>query len=209
MKKVCFDFDGVLVRSRYEDKTFLWSQAIEADLGISAALRAELFAPPHWQEIVVGKKPFQERLVQLFAEFAYERPVKDFIDYWLDRDLNWYEPALALARDLKASGVDLYVTSNQDRLRTQRIRDLPEIKELFTAVITSSELGVAKPDPDFFRGASRAIAGSDRIILIDDDARNVAAAVEAGWTGFYFNPDLEPKTSFADLKLRVSTACIQ
>ena len=206
--KICFDFDGVMVRSRHEDKTFLWSMALAPDLNFPMDLRATLFALPHWHDIVTGKKDFRDRLDLLFRDADAPCSVDTFVEYWLEHDLNWYDEIVTIARDAKARGAELYVTSNQDRLRSAYLRRQPLVQDLFNAIVTSSDLGVAKPDPLFFRKAFDVIgaADGDRPILIDDDSRNVAAAIDAGWTGIYFNPDLDPAATPAVLRNKLFDA---
>ena len=61
------------------------------------------------------------------------------------------------------------------------------LREEFDAVINSSELGVAKPDPEVFRLACRLMdATPEECVFVDDRWENVAAAREAGLEAHLF-----------------------
>lgn len=205
MPKICFDFDGVLVRSQKQNKELLWSTHLEADLGIDLTQKAKLFSKPHWHEVVIGKVNFRDRLQTTFSELKINCDIDLFINYWLEKDLNWYEEVVSLADELCLRKQELFVTTNQDKLRSARIRALPQIQKIFCRVITSSDLGVAKPNPEFFLQAAKILcpAKEEKIILIDDDSNNVMSAVEAGWVGIHFNPDLDSTARPKDLRQRL------
>ncbi|QTX04287.1 HAD-IA family hydrolase [Agromyces archimandritae] len=53
--------------------------------------------------------------------------------------------------------------------------------ELFDVQCYPCELGIAKPDPAFFREAARLIdAPAERVLFIDDNPRNIDGARAAG-----------------------------
>jgi putative hydrolase of the HAD superfamily len=198
MAKFIFDFDGVLVQSRLPDKTFLWQQTIDSDLGLSKTVRDQIFKQPEWNEIICGQTDFRNKLTNLFSNSNVS--ADDFIQYWLEKDLNWYMPVLDLAAELKSAGHTLYIGTNQDRIRSEYIRAQPEIGNIFTAVFPSCDLGISKPNPEFYSKIVERVSKNDfnSFIVIDDDHRNIEAAKKSGLKGIYFNPDLE-KDHTADL----------
>jgi len=210
MAKICFDFDGVLVRSRDLDGGYVWTKTREQDLGVSADLMGQLFAAPHWNEILCGKACFQDRLNFLFRSIDTGCEVEEFISYWLDRDLNWYADALDLLRELRLAGHDLYIATNQERIRSGYLRQRPEVKEYFKDLFTSSELGIAKPDLEFFRvtKASLNLTMGEIPIFIDDDARNVDAATQTGWKAIHFAPDFDENNSFRYLAETIASRAV-
>ncbi|MFN7904300.1 MAG: hypothetical protein ACK5P5_03880 [Pseudobdellovibrionaceae bacterium] len=96
-KKIFFDFDGVLVRSRSVDKTFLWQKNLEHDLKISSGMTKLIFRQPEWNEILSGKIDFRFKIETLFSQHALSISADEFIEYWLKHDLHWRDDILHLA----------------------------------------------------------------------------------------------------------------
>jgi putative hydrolase of the HAD superfamily len=202
MAMIFFDFDGVLVRSRFQDKNFLWTKNIEADLGLPPEVRDELFQQPEWNEIISGRRSFREKLSATFLRHGIRLPAEEFIQFWLTNDLNWYPEVLELAMDLRKAGHMLYIASNQDTLRGHHIRQQKEVAALFSDVLTSADLGVCKPSSDFYRKIrEQYFSGSAKdLVAVDDDSRNIEAAAQDGWRGCCFNPDIDPSHSIEFLR---------
>lgn len=61
----------------------------------------------------------------------------------------------------------------------------------FDAIIDSSRLGVAKPDPGIFAAALQALSlPPDQVLFVDDDERHVNAAEGLGIRGYQFQGDV-------------------
>jgi putative hydrolase of the HAD superfamily len=210
MAKVFFDFDGVLVRSRFQDKSFLWTKDIETDLGLPPEVRDELFQQPEWNEIISGRRNFREKLAATFLHHGIQLGAEEFVQFWLSKDLNWYPEVLELATDLKNAGHLLYVATNQDTLRGRYIRQQKEVTALFSDVFTSADLGVCKPSSDFYRQIrEQYFAGSAKdLVVVDDDQRNIDAAIQDGWRGCCFNPDIELSHSIEFLRAKLGSLLI-
>jgi putative hydrolase of the HAD superfamily len=190
MANILFDFDGVLVRSRYPDRSFLWQGTMEKDLGITPEIRNDLFARPGWIEILQGRRDFRETIAEVFHRRGLSLTVEDFVSYWLARDMNWRSDVLDLAIDLKQAGHRLFIATNQDHIRLADIRRQEKVRGLFVDVLASADLGEVKPERAFFQKC-RAHAGHNPSLLIDDDAKNVDVAIQEGLHGILFQPDAE------------------
>jgi HAD superfamily hydrolase (TIGR01509 family) len=190
MAAIVFDFDGVVVRSRLRDGTFVWQENLETDLGISVDLRNQIFKQPEWNEMLCGRMDFNEHLTKIFTAHTSRAKPKDFIKYWLANDLNWNRAVVEVAGEFRADGHFTYIATNQDRIRGEHIRKQPETADCFTKVFTSADFGVAKPDLQFFRQLKASVE-SEPAIMVDDDPSNIAAAKDCGFLGLCFNPDVE------------------
>lgn len=72
------------------------------------------------------------------------------------------------------------------------------LADRFDAVVNSSEVGAAKPSAELFRVAfERAGAAPQRLLFVDDDARNVAAAAGFGVNAHHYR-DLEKMRRWLD-----------
>lgn len=93
-----------------------------------------------------------------------------------------------LVRRLRAAGLGVHLGTNQSRRRAAYMRDELGYDALFDVSCYSAELGVAKPDPDYFRAAARLIgAAPEQVVFVDDTEPNVAAARRVGMAGIHWH----------------------
>jgi putative hydrolase of the HAD superfamily len=129
-----------------------------------------------WMQLVVSRLPLPEdRAKAAVAEWQQHRGTVD-------------PEILALVRDVRAAGRPVGLASNATDLLRGDLERLGLVDE-FDAVISSSELKVHKPAPEFFEQAC-AILGVDPpwVLFVDDDDRAVRGARAAKlpalrWTG--------------------------
>ena len=82
---------------------------------------------------------------------------------------------------LRGAGVRCYLATNQDERRGRLMHEQLGYGDLLDGAFYSYELGLAKPDPAYFAAvADRLGVAPDRLLLIDDNAANVAGARSAG-----------------------------
>lgn len=81
----------------------------------------------------------------------------------------------------------VYLLSNAMSSFLRRLLEENDLYVLFDRVFISAEMHLAKPSPDYFRAVLRelGLAGDDAV-MIDDNARNLAGAAEAGIDGILF-----------------------
>jgi putative hydrolase of the HAD superfamily len=172
---VLWDADGVLqrmsegeesirssVEDLVEDVDGFVAEAVEVE---RPALRGEV----RWLDVLPG----------LLARWGISEAYDDLVRAWLatvpvpgSRDL---------VRALREAGVPCYLASNQDRHRACYMQQRLGYPELLDGGFFSCELGLAKPDPAYFRTVlDRLGAGPGDALLIDDNAANVASARELG-----------------------------
>jgi putative hydrolase of the HAD superfamily len=93
---------------------------------------------------------------------------------------------VALIEELAAAGLPLALLSNAPDVLAEAIASLP-IAEYFGHLFFSSQLKVAKPDPECYsRVLARLGASADDVIFIDDRGENVAAAAALGLRAVHF-----------------------
>lgn len=81
----------------------------------------------------------------------------------------------------------VYLLSNAVAPFLRRILEENNLYELFDRVFISSEMQLAKPDPKYFQTVlhTLGVSASDAV-MIDDNAKNLAGAWEAGIDGIIF-----------------------
>jgi putative hydrolase of the HAD superfamily len=98
--------------------------------------------------------------------------------------------SVELVRRVRAAGYGVHLGTNQDRQRGVHMRQSFGYDSLFDVSCYSYDLGVAKPDVEFFREAVRRIgASAGDIVFVDDTESNVFSARAAGLAAIRWNGD--------------------
>ena len=183
---VVWDFDGVLNRN-IRNGRLLWQDDFEADTGCSAECFQRLVFGPGFDAVMTGKVDLRSRVAAWARAVRYEPGADALIAYWFARDALPDDRVLALLQRSKAAGIRAVIGTNNEPLRTSYIeRDMGYGRHV-ERIYSSGRLGVAKPDPAFFEHIADDLGvAADRLVLIDDSARNVAAALALGWQAFHF-----------------------
>jgi putative hydrolase of the HAD superfamily len=96
------------------------------------------------------------------------------------------EPLAGYVARLRARGVRTAALTNNIAGETALIAR-PELARLFDVVISSADVGLAKPDPAIFRHAeARLDASGGEIVFVDDVAIHLDAARALGWRTVQF-----------------------
>ncbi len=91
------------------------------------------------------------------------------------------EPLVAEVRRVRAAGVRTGMITNSVIEWIDRVDEALPYDELFDVVIDSCRVGLRKPDPRIFRLAlDRLGVDPDRVLFVDDQPGNVAAATDLG-----------------------------
>lgn len=145
--------------------------------------------------VFVAEKPAlrgEQRLRDALAAVLRAWPhvpltVDDLLGLW---EMASIDPeAFSFVTELRDRGIPCHLASNQQDHRRAWMRDSWGYDEHFDRVYYSSDLGVAKPDPQFFElilddlGLSAGDVG-----FIDDSVPNVEAARAVGIRSFQYEP---------------------
>ncbi|KAB8187705.1 HAD family hydrolase [Microbispora catharanthi] len=108
------------------------------------------------------------------------------------------EEVLALLTRARAR-VPVVLVSNATSELASHLREL-ELHDAFDHVVSSYDVGVAKPDPRIFEIAARhAGVPPGRCLFVDDRAENVGAARVLGMTGVVFRAPADLETALFPL----------
>jgi putative hydrolase of the HAD superfamily len=94
---------------------------------------------------------------------------------------------VALMRRLKLAGHRLFYLSNMPATYADHLERSHDLFACFEDGVFSSRVKMIKPQPAIFHEAARRFGAAPAdLMLIDDVARNVAAARAAGWQALHF-----------------------
>jgi len=141
------------------------------------------------------RRRWQTIVAEVFDDLADTTALFD--DLWSHfadpRHWRLFDDVAETWRALAAKGIRLGVASNFDARLRGVCAGLPPLDRC-SSLFVSSELGVRKPSPDFFRRIERALGlPSEQIALVGDDWNNdYLAAQAAGWRAIYLDRGSQP-----------------
>lgn len=174
VRHVLFDADGVL-----QELPGGWYAAMEPYLGV----RTREFLHRTWDDelpALAGQGDYMPLLTALLLEYGVPEPCGAVFQAVWHR-IERVERSFEIVEELRRRGYGVHLGTNQERHRAAHMRTTLGYDELFDTSCYSYDLGVAKPDPEFFREAARRMkARPSEVLFIDDSSRNVDGARAAG-----------------------------
>jgi putative hydrolase of the HAD superfamily len=145
-----FDADGVL-----QDVPGGWYAAMEPYLG----KRAREFLHKTWDDelpTLAGQGDYMPLLAALLLQYGVMTPADAvFKDVW--HRIERVELSFEIVEALRRSGYGVHLGTNQEQHRAAHMRTMLGYDGMFDTSCYSYDLGVAKPDPEFFEEAARRI----------------------------------------------------
>jgi putative hydrolase of the HAD superfamily len=184
LKAIIFDFGGVLVRTRSQDRRISWEQHLglargEAEALVfggesgTAAQHGRITDEAHWRWLGERLKLPPDDLDRFRADF--------FADDVLDESLVSY------ADRLREAGYHLGLLSNASDIARKVFAETYGVLGRFDSVTISCEEGVMKPDPRIYQVAlRRAGVEPGEAVFVDDVAANIEGARQVGMRGVHF-----------------------
>ncbi|HYO39127.1 MAG TPA: HAD-IA family hydrolase [Nocardioidaceae bacterium] len=177
MTAVLWDADGVLQRVSVADGEESMRPAVEGRVEDVEGFLEEAY----WAErpALAGEASWLDVLPGLLERWGIADSYDQVLRGWLS-----IEPVAAthdLLRALREAGLRCYLATNQAEHRGVHMRDEMGYAELFDGAFYSYEMGVAKPDPDYFRFIVDALGiAADEMLFLDDRPDNVDSARSVG-----------------------------
>lgn len=182
---VLADIGNVLVRATHEI-TF----AILEDYGVAPRDARQFFTASAYAEFargIIDDREFSERIRELVRDHHVRRRLGE-------REIRVAHDAHIYAVDEAVSSVlltrltvPLMFATDTNVWQTERVRALLTVEAFATRTFSSNELGALKRDPGTFERIAEEIGEEPRrICFIDDNAKNIARATQAGFDAVRF-----------------------
>ncbi len=173
LSAVLFDADGVVQRPSQD----WWARLTSLVPSDSDAFVAELMAAE--KPSLVGKGDFRDAVAEVLHRWNSPASVEEAMEPW-----HWFaaEPAvISLIGSLRAAGIGCHLATNQQAYRRAIMQDERGYGAWFDQTFYSCDLGLAKPDPAYFRAILAALqVSASEVLFIDDNEANVAGALGVG-----------------------------
>jgi putative hydrolase of the HAD superfamily len=192
IKVVVSDFGGVLTTPllgsfmAFQDETGISTEALGQAMQAIAEADGEnpLFALERGE---ITEASFLDRLADALIPLRGHRPqMHRFKEIYFDA-LDPNPPMIELMRELKASGYQMAMLTNNVREWEPLWRSMLPVDELFETVVDSGFVGFRKPEPQIYELTLERIgASADACLFVDDIAHNCEGARRLGMSAIHF-----------------------
>ena len=178
-RALILDADGVCIQSRGR-----FSEKYAADHGADSADFVEFFAGP-FQEALVGRADLKELIVKHTEVWRWNERPDDILHEWFEFENNINKDLIDLVSNVRRAGLPVFLATNQEKYRTDYLRSTM-FPNVFTGIISSSEVRFVKDDPGFWMMAIGRLCGAvpgiipDEILYYDDSEGGILTAAEVG-----------------------------
>ncbi|OGM25754.1 hypothetical protein A3D00_02615 [Candidatus Woesebacteria bacterium RIFCSPHIGHO2_02_FULL_38_9] len=178
-KILLLDADGVVIRPR--NKYF--SETYSQDYGVPFEEILPFFKGDY-KRAAIGEVDIKEVLLPYLTKWGWKGTVDEFLKYWFENERDTDEKVLGLVTNLRQRGVKIYLASDNEANRAKYLMEDVGLKDKFDGAFFSSDLGVTKSDPQFFKLVSEKLqVAPQEIDYWDDDKKNVDIANGTGVNG--------------------------
>ena len=133
-----------------------------------------------------GEVPWTVQLAALLERWGVPELHQPALDAWFT--ILPVPEAWDLVRRVRARAVPCHLASNQDRTRAEHMTHQVGYADLLDGCFYSCELGVAKPQPEFFgRILGELGVAAEQTLFVDDNPVNVDAARSLGLRALCWN----------------------
>lgn len=141
-----------------------------------------------WHFLHDAGEPIDSLVAARIAEFPeHAALIERYRSHWLDSIPGPVEGTHGLIEQLAARGVPQFAITNFGADTWAMFRPTFPILDHVADVVVSGIEKIAKPDPAIFAlAAARFGHAPERMLFVDDNAANIAAAEAAGWHAHHF-----------------------
>lgn len=179
MRAAVFDVGGVLIEW---NAPRLFRSVLGDDETVARFMADVGFS--EWNTTLDRGEPFAGSVATLRNQYPqWAEVIGAFGDRWSECVGPVYPDALALVAELRDAGVKCFALTNSSVEALGRNPLAADVFAHLDGALLSGEIGVCKPDPAIYAEAERRF-GLDPAStwFTDDNAANVAAALERGWS---------------------------
>lgn len=171
---VLFDADGVIQRPTVD-----WRATLATFVPAATAEDFILDLMESEKPSIAGKGDFRDAIDDVLARWGSPTPAAEVLRLWTRFEA---EPVVVgWIQELRAAGVGCHLATNQQAYRRAIMNDERGYGDWFDQSFYSCDLGLAKPDPAYFRFILTAIDRSaSSVLFIDDNEANIAGAKSVG-----------------------------
>ena len=200
IKVILFDADGVIQKSARafipslesivaasNKQTTLFTKlyaAVGANASTAQQFINDIIAAE--QPCMVSSKDFPSAIAQVLSNWEIDVPLTEVLTIW--DNITPYPEVLELIKTLQVKGYSCGLATNQQSYRASVMQKELGYDDLFDNNFYSCEMGVKKPNSEYFEYIiSKLEIPASQLLFIDDKDANVETAKQVGLEAFVFN----------------------
>ena len=188
IKYILFDADGVVINSE------LFSIQYQKQFGISNDKMLPFFKGI-FQDCLVNKADLKKVVLPYLKNWKWTGTVDEFLQFWFKAEHHIDKKMIELIKTLQNRGIKCYLATNQEKYRTEYMKNKMGFKNIFDHIFSSVEIGFKKPEREFYEFIFNWInkmgdVAKDEIFYTDDSQKSIDMATAFGINShFYTNFD--------------------
>jgi len=176
IKYILFDADGVVINSE------IFSVQYQKEYNVSNDKMLPFFKG-EFQKCIVGKADLIELVKPWLPKWKWTGTVGEFLQFWFKAEDNIDERMISVIKQLRKKGIKCYLATNQEKYRTQYMKNHMGFEELFDHVFSSADIGYKKPEKEFYEFILNEIKNEHKVyphevMFFDDSKDHVESAKE-------------------------------
>ncbi len=183
IKAIIFDSDGMVTPSKR------FSDDLEAKFGISLQ-KSILFFKNEFQKCLIGEADLKEEFQKYLKKWECDKSVDFLIKYWFESQKDCDAQVLLKIKELQSMGIKCYLATNQEKYRTEYMKNEMGFEDIFDEIFSSAEIGLKKPDQTFFEYIYKKINKNNifknEIMFWDDEPKHIEQANKYGFNSFVY-----------------------
>ncbi|MEV8378208.1 HAD-IA family hydrolase [Kribbella sp. NPDC056861] len=184
---VLFDADGVIQRGTVD-----WRLALSSYVPVGSGDDFVNDLMVSERPSIAGKGDFREAVAEVLQRWSATGSLENVLQLW--REFEADQVVVGWIQQLRAAGIGCHLATNQQAFRRAIMHDERRYGDWFDQTFYSCDLGLAKPDPAYFKAILTAVdrPGSS-VLFIDDNADNIEGARQAGVHAELYDLDQGPE----------------
>jgi len=194
---VVFDFGGVLIDW---DPRYLYRSLFAGREADMEHFLTEI-CDQAWNEQQDRGRSFADGVAELTARHPdWAEMIAAYDQRWPEMLAGSIDGAVAVLRDVKASGCPLFGLTNWSAEKFPVARDRFAFLDWFDGIVVSGEVGLKKPEPAIFEHLCQSFdLAPAASVFIDDSRANVAAAADLGFHTLHFESAATLRAGLVDI----------
>ena len=174
---ILFDADGIIIQ-----RELYFSERFSNEFGVPLEKILPFFQK-EFQLCVIGKADIKVELGKYIKEWGWKKSIDDFLLYWFKCESDIDERIIENVIVLRGSGVKCYLHTNNEKYRTEYLFEKLGLKKYFDGVFSSAELGVKKPQREFWDAIYSYLDKPDKsdVLVWDNEKENIQSAKNFGF----------------------------
>ena len=182
IKALLLDADGIVIQGRKR----YFSDIIAEEKGLDVADVLKFFQN-EYKKCVVGQAELKDEVAKYLTAWKWDKSVDELLGYWFSCDGNPSEEVLDLVKQLRNSGLRVYIASDHTKYRAEDIMKRLKMEEYFDGSFFSCNTGYTKKEIGFYTYVKDKLGLlPSEIMFWDDEKEKVEVGKQAGVVGIVY-----------------------